>query len=348
MFVLVSHRRVPLGSWSADAWALGGVPSRYIAIGTRCNTSSTEDFVLPQLTRRSEHFPRTRAHREHMAIHDSTGDVPSSDVQPGDVLPVDEPSTSAVDAGTRRPAVSFNSFPSATTALPTSAAGAPSTPPTSSPRATTAPLLPRASRRTSGRPQRRGRVDRPPPRPRRARRSRCLRSARRRLTAGPPPPYMPSLTGAPTAPAAFGVTPIVCQRWSAGARATVPVPRASPATASAAAGADRAPPCSPSASAAIALVAGAGGGYLAGGHDDDGRQPAPRAAASSAAFAGQSLSVADVVQALTGSVVSGRLGDHPAARPFHRSRARRPAPASSTTATATSSPTPTSSTAPRR
>jgi putative serine protease PepD len=55
--------------------------------------------------------------------------------------------------------------------------------------------------------------------------------------------------------------------------------------------------------AAIALVAGAGGGYLAGGQTTRVVTQSP-AAASSAAFAGQSLSVADVLGMLNGSVVS--------------------------------------------
>lgn len=55
--------------------------------------------------------------------------------------------------------------------------------------------------------------------------------------------------------------------------------------------------------AALALVAGAGGGYLAGGQTTNTVVTSP-AAATSAAFAGQSLSVADVLSTLTGSVVS--------------------------------------------
>ena len=56
--------------------------------------------------------------------------------------------------------------------------------------------------------------------------------------------------------------------------------------------------------AAIALVAGAGGGYLAGGRTTTEVVTQSATAASSAAFAGQSLSVADVLGTLSGSVVS--------------------------------------------
>jgi len=56
--------------------------------------------------------------------------------------------------------------------------------------------------------------------------------------------------------------------------------------------------------AAIAMVAGAGGGYLAGGGTTTKIVTQPSASASSAAFAGQSLSVAGVLDKLTGSVVS--------------------------------------------
>ncbi|MFT3853131.1 MAG: trypsin-like peptidase domain-containing protein [Ilumatobacteraceae bacterium] len=56
--------------------------------------------------------------------------------------------------------------------------------------------------------------------------------------------------------------------------------------------------------AAIAMVAGAGGGYLAGGRTTTQVVTQSSTAASSAAFAGQSLSVADVLDVLKGSVVS--------------------------------------------